>query len=392
MTDAAYEVNAQNGRVGANPISQVGRVQTNGRLDNVEIEHRKRNAGTQSGTLYGGDVNDASFRVLPRTMCFMNRQQENPTRSSNVHGEYLETVWSVLNGAGEAGETVEELKQRTSFAGFAGGDGAMYDHTAASQELSPHFSLVKGGTITVINQGRFRIKPGDWFMWDFPDPADTKPHSGYKGSVQLMPIMLPYQPKLHRAEAKSLKQRLVQQAAGGTLLTASDEAARNLNEALCSVLVCAMAIFLSAGVVKMDLAALVPANQNDRTRNARRWDRSGQKAEALVALSQALGCKGIQGSEVVQAQFRVGDESIAEFAARTLGAASTHEFAQATPRGEIPTGNIGVLLRNQRSLIPDIVSSVQGVNDERSGRVIGKALTGAKRGEDFDALPGTYSA
>lgn len=392
MTDVAYEVNAQNGRTGANPISQVGRVQTNGRLDNVEIEQRKINAGTQSGTLYGGNVTDENFRVLPRTMCFMNRQQENPTRSSNVHGEYLEAVWSVLNGAGEAGETVEELKQRTAFSGFAAGDGAKYDHTAASQELSPHFALVKGGTLTVINQGRFRIRPGDWFMWDFPDPADAQTHSGYKGSTQVMPIMLPYTPKMHRAEARAIKARLVLQAEAGSLATSSDEAARNLNEALCSVLVSAMDILLSSGIVRLSQRALDVENQDARTDNARGWARRGNKADVLVVLAQALGCKNIQGSEVVQSRFRVGGETLAEYAAQTLASANTHEFAQATPRGEIPVGNIGVVLKNQRSLIADVVSAIQGVNDERSGRIIGKALTGAKRGEEFDALPGTYSA
>lgn len=393
MTDAAIDVNSQHGRVGAQPVQQAGRVATNGRTDNDEFERRKALAGTTEGTLYGGDVTDPEFRIRPRVMCFQNKQMPSPIRNVTNHGELLESVWSVLNGAGDAGVSLEEYRNSITFAGFAGGDGAIYDSTGATQEQSVHFALIKGGLLTVTVQGPMRIRAGDWIMWDLPPPDMARADRGFKGSRQLHPLMLPYTPRLHRAEAKSMKARLVARAAGGGATnTASDDAAVNLGQAFCSALVASLDILAASGLITVNAAALPPEQQGTRDAASRAWRTDGNKTAALETLAKAVGCRGVQGAHGVRNSYKVGQESLASYAANVFAAEDKHLLVPLTARRQAPSGNAGRILTNQRSLVADTVGAAEIVNDERKRRVFAKSITAGGPGEDLDLMGSRYSA
>lgn len=202
MTDSLFDITQQGG-VGKQPITNVGRVVYNLQLDQDGLEQRKHE-GAHNTEWPTASMEDRSFWVLPREICLATKIKTTGRRRGGV-GSNMITAFSALNGMkGSRSAIIENL----TFAGIAGGQGAKFD-TKGNEPRHPEFTGIFGGLYTICNNGPDRIQNGDLVYWDIPPattPAQYRRNASQTGRVTA--ICKPYRPSENKASAKVLKERM----------------------------------------------------------------------------------------------------------------------------------------------------------------------------------------
>jgi len=202
MTDSLFDITQQGG-VGKQPITNVGRVVYNLQLDQDGLEQRKHE-GAHNTLWPSASMEDRSFWVLPREICLATKIRTTGRRRGGVSSNMI-TAFSALNGMkGSKSGIIENL----TFAGIAGGQGAKFD-TKGNEPRHPEFTGIFGGLYTICNNGPDRIQNGDLVYWDIP-PATNR--SQYRRNAsqtgRVTAICKPYRPSENKASASVLKERM----------------------------------------------------------------------------------------------------------------------------------------------------------------------------------------
>ena len=416
MSDGAFDINAIPG-TGRNPVSEPGHVASNAHLDKNEVLERQGRA-QRNTTRYPGPTDDNAFKIMPREICLSFNDWRGGARR---HGrqERASFVLSTLNGAFRPGDNLAAMMQRLQFAGLAGGDGATFDSTGQTDRVD--LAVVRGGLITMRNTGTKRIENGALIYWSLPDPDRRPPaRAGInKCDPRLLVHSMPYEPKLDQLSETTLRKLFARPpgsasfpgtgaaGAGGGNNNWEEarrwplvEGAQNLRAVVMQSTLNALHVFLMSGIVRLDVEALVNANQ--RATNTKRYQAQDpqQRAELFSTVGVALGVSGLKKTERHQpitfapVATSKTETSLAQFAADVFLAekASAHLFPLLDGTHALPAGEPGKILRGQMSALSTLFASVVGANHFTTRRIFAKAITPADPGDDMDVLLGKYHA
>jgi len=202
MTDALFDITQQGG-VGRQPVTNVGRVVYNLQLDQDDLEQRKHR-GAHDTLWPQASMEDRSFWVLPREICLAQKIKSIGRRRGGVQGNMI-SAFSSLNGIrGERDEIIENL----TFVGVAGGPGAKFD-TKGNEPRFPEFTGILGGLYTITNNGPDRIQNGDLVYWDLPPAtALARNHRDPNQNGRVTAVTKPYRPSENKASARVLERRM----------------------------------------------------------------------------------------------------------------------------------------------------------------------------------------
>lgn len=383
MTDLNLDL-IQQGGVGRQPITNAGRVAVNVYLDQDALEERKEK-GTRDSPWPNANLDDKSFYIFQRDICLSKKRR--PTRkASNNRIE----VFAVLNGLQSEGMTHRQMIEAHTFSCIAGGQGAIFD-TSGNNARWPNFAGVVGGLLTLVNTGPERIMNGDLFYWDFPAPgAEATMHR--RESKRITPILRPYRASKQAATARAVCESVRNSFSSSATDTSTmqhgsptDQAALRLKWAMLQLSVNAIAAALKSGVVQFSPDAAT--NATTRATNAAAYSRAGASAqeEFLAKIATGIGCRRTKdGSDKIQmpgSSVSLKQElcNLLTFDEKLCG------YVDGT---SVPSGPKGELLRNQESVVKDLLASVAEAQNFVLSRIIGKAMGPAAGGMEFDALIG----
>ena len=399
MTDKIFDLTQQGG-VGRQPVTNAGRVGYNFRLDQDALESRKRKGAV--GSLWPtASMEDKVFFVLPRDICLAEKKR--PTRKQT---DGMMTVWSVLNGI--RADSLRQLIESHTFAGIAGGQGAVFD-TIGNNPRWPEFAGIVGGLYTIINNGPDRIMNGQLVYWDIPaswavfdkelglrDPKRVT-ELGRRDSYRITATTRPYKPSSQGATATALRDAIRSSFSSSatsdydTAGSVTDQAAMRLKWAALQISVNAVEAMLSSGLVKFDPEAV--GDEGARRENARAWGalRKTTRENYITKIACGIGCRRTQGTgnDLFRMKDAKGEDmTVKKHICDLLTFDSM--LVGYTDGTTIPSGNKGEVVRNQESTIKDLLSGIAQANHYVGDRIFCKALSPAAPGKEFDAIFGHY--
>ncbi len=372
------------------PITQQGRVATNGLLDRDEVKLRQVVGHDPARpSLYGGPIDDAAFDIFQYDLCV---EIVRPDTSRVDYAEPQPYVLSVANGAFKNNETVEEVLPRLQFRGFAAAD-AKYD--PGNNETQLGVALQQGGLITVKNTGSENIRNGDWLYFDLPNPRDPyekKP----RGSSRIPFVIKPYDPMRNKVFASSIGSGLAGRN-GARSTFEMREGAMYLRWGIAALYVDAYFAFANSGLMAFDEDALTDGQK--RRANARAFQLAGPdgRQTALHKLAAALHARDLKPTTIdVQPSFPLGtpavplDQYIMDvFLGRTPSAQlAPLSLDEGSGARQLPGGIAGTLLSNQQAALQNMVDGIVAANFSVQRRVFGKAITAATPGNKLDVFLG----
>jgi len=275
------------------PISNVGYVPVNLRLDQDSIENRQ-SEGAQGSLWPAAKMSDILFAALPREIALMTKTDELPYGTDG-----LAPSFSVLNGLGH-GKTRLQVIEDLAFAGLVGSQGAKYDSTG-SLPAWPDFAGKIGGIDSIINTGDKRIKNGELIYWDIPEEGDV-PAQNSSRDGRILAATRPYRASDQSASAKAICEKLRKSprtgAKHGDIETIIGNAAMGIKKFASTFAVCTLEMYLASGLVKFDPRAMGidDTAKMARKENADEWNSlpSDVQEEYLVRVGRALRCDGMQ--------------------------------------------------------------------------------------------------
>ncbi len=413
MTDRFSDITATGG-LGRNPITNAGRVAVNGHLDVATIRERKikHSAGK---SLYAGPVDDDAFRVLARDICVSERISWNRTKKQAPH------ILSVVNGGFKQGLEIWQVIESLQFEGLAGGHGARFDSRNEAPELD--LALVRGGVTTIVNSGPKRIANGQRIYWSVPPPKSPYERAA-RGSNRMPLHTMPYDPTLDALTEDTMGSLMMRSAQAQTLATGPgsmtststtavdtdtdtepehrrpiQEGADNTRQAVCQIMLEALHVFLTSGLVSVNPAAL--RDPAIRAQNAGTYAQDERaRRELLRVVAGELGCRDMHKKPgdpkiTFRADPAVDRETtLAEFALDVFLAKKDEALLMPLAPGTraVPNGDPGVIVRNQKAGMSDLLAGMNTSNQFVLRRVFGTAISPAEPGREFDILLGTYSA
>lgn len=391
MTDRFSDINAEGG-LGRNPISNVGRVVINGYVNFDEIQERKGRALT-GDTLYGGPTDDDAFAILPRDICI---EEKVPTTGRrNAHKMVAPFVLSTVNGGFKKTDKLWEVIENHDFRGLAGGQGAKTDSSGKNPEVD--LALVQGGITTITNTGTKRIENGDMIYWTLP-PLDNPFERSRRGSYRMPLHTMPFDPKHDELSEDTLQQILADTPTDESWPI--NESAKLVKQTVMQQTLNALHIILTSGLVKWDPNIL--RDKAKRTQNAREYlePRSlDLRKKFLTDVSAALGLRDIQRTRDSSVEFRTSlmetrETTLEEFAMDVFFAKKDSALLLPMEEGtrNLPSGNWGSIIRNQKAVLSDYFASVNKANQFVERRIFAKAVTPAEPGKDLDVTLGKYAA
>jgi hypothetical protein len=383
MTDVLFDL-THDGPVGKQQITNVSRVAYNFRLDNDELEARQ--AGSQKSLWPTAPTDDRSLYVLPRDLCFSFKR-----RAGVRGGDGMMTVFSGFAGAGRSGQTLRQFIESLSFAGVAGGQGAVFDTTGKNPRF-PEFAGVLGGLVTMVNNGKDRISNGDYLYWDLPEPGTERTELGDRGSRRVTAVLRPYRPGKDKVAANAVKEA-IRMSGQVDPKSPSDEAAVAFKRFTTQTTLNAFEALLSSGLVRYDAAALGTDQNAARARqaNAARWAAASQNEREghITRVARALGCRNVRdsaGTSKVDMPSMPGT-SLRQYVFRQL---TGDEMLIHTEGGYTPSGDKGEIVCNQMSAVSDVVSGAASAEFFVQRRIVMRALTPGAPGKEFDANMAHY--
>jgi len=381
MTDVTLDL-LQRGASGDNPITQAGRVIYNLRVDSDEFAKRK----AESAPLYGGGIDDKDVQIFARMPVFRtvtDYDDHHPTLASDG----AVPVWSVLNRAGRAGQTLEEFLGGIELVGVAGGDGGRNSSDGAGVR-GQDMSGVIGGLVTIINTGPKTIRNGDVIIMHFPNPASATPNTAIKGSPQIVPQTVPWDPLTDRLNVRALRRALTEPRHLHHFRSPNHRAAALVRKAASSLAVLVLDALLAAGVVVLGDIGVTAAGQAARAAAGAAWRAAGEpRTRALAVLAKALRAPSFGNDRAATYRFfTVGDRTLVAHLAHLLS--GDVPLVAAGAEGRAPPGDLGVLFENQFSLL-EVIRMV-GLADLKNHHrfVLGRALSPGGPGKDLDILLG----
>lgn len=390
MTDQLFDLTQQGG-VGRQPITNAGRVGYNFRLDQDDLESRKKQGASES-LWPNASMEDKSFWVLPRDICLAKKQR--PLRKQT---DGMMTVFSVLNGIRSNGMSHRQLIESLTFGGIAGGQGAKFD-TQGNEPRHPEFAGIVGGLYTIVNNGPERIMNGQSVYWDIPLPGVESAELGRRDSRRITPLTRPYKPSVQSVTARALSDAFRQSytadnSAANAAESVTDQAAQRLKWAVLQISLNATEALLASGLVKFDPNVFGSNGEQARSENATLWRKQGKSTREnfITKVATGIGCRRMQGARNDTADlFKMpGTSTTVRKHICDLLTFDT-QLLSYTDGETIPTGNKGEVVRNQESVIKELLSSVTQANHFVSDRIFCKALTPAAPGKEFDAVFGHY--
>ena len=387
MTDGYFDL-TQDATTGRQPITNAGRVAYNLRLDQDDLEDRK-SRGPKDSLWPGLNTEDRSQWVLTRDICLAYKR-----RAGRRQGDGMMTVFSTLNGAGRAGQTHREFIESVSFAGLAGGQGAIFDTTGKNPRY-PEFAGVLGGLMTVMNNGTDRISNGQKVYWDIPAPGSEDSYLSRRSPDRLTAVLRPYKPGSHKVTAKAVAEALRKppSESNSSGRPVSEDAAIAFKRFAMQMTVNAFEALLSSGLVKLDEAALGTSDRAAAARvaNAADWHDLTHNAREghITRVARTLGCRNVRdpaGNSQVDMPHIAG-KSLRRYICDLL----TGDTALIRLEGgTVPSGDKGEILCNQKSSVADMIAGAATAESYITRRIVGTALTPAQPKKEFDMVLGHY--
>ncbi len=387
MTDGFFDL-TQDATTGRQPITNAGRVAYNLRLDQDDLEDRKMR-GPKDSLWPGLSTEDRTQWVLPRDICLMYKR-----RAGRRQGDGMMNVWSTLNGAGRAGQTHREFIESVSFAGLAGGQGAIFDTTGKNPRY-PEFAGVLGGLMTVMNNGIDRISNGQKVYWDIPAPGSEDSYLNRRSPDRLTAVLRPYKPNSHKITANAVAEALRSPPSetGDAGRSVSEDAAIAFKRFVMQMTVNAFEAFLSSGLVALDTAALGTDDRAARARakNSKDWRKLSPTAREghITRVARTLGCRNVRdpaGNSQVDMPHLPG-KSLRRYVCDLL---TGDTMLIGLDGGTVPSGDPGEVLCNQKSSVADMIAGAATAESYITRRIIGTALTPAQPTKEFDMVLGHY--
>lgn len=391
MTDKFFD-HTQHGGVGRQPITNIGRVAYNFRVDQDDIEQRKRRgaAGSMWPTV---SLEDKNFWILPRDICLAKKQRQKRKQTDGMM-----TVFSVLNGFRSDGMTHRQLVESLTFGGIAGGQGAKFD-TTGNEPRHPEFVGIVGGLYTIVNNGPERITNGQNVYWDIPEPNTESGPLGRRTATRITAITRPYVPSKQAVTARAVRDAInnsftatVTGAADASAASVTDQAAMRFKWAALQISVNALSAMLESGLVQYDAAVLGPDGEDARQRNAAAWQRVGksERETFLAGVAAGIGCRRMQADSKDLIQMPRKNKTVKQHICNLLTFEKSAMLCDYTDGEALPPGPKGELARNQESAIKDILVAVEQANHFVVDRVFCKALTPAAPGKEFVGIFAHY--
>jgi hypothetical protein len=346
MTDVVNDINSITG-TGRNPISQMGKVVYNGFIDQEEVAIRRENLKLNRA-LYPGPVDDPSLSILPREIVMTRRFSDSHKRRNN-HTGYL-YVMSTLNGAFEKTDTgkLDSILDEREFPGISA-TRCLLD-TVNNQSPEVDVVIQVGGLATTVNTSSEKIRNGDQIYADFPDVDNPKPHGDRKGADRYLIQSRPYKPDLDTLTFDVLKDYLMETTKNRSALM--NEAAKHFNRFVGFAAIAGARILTSLGA---DLNAPV-----DISNSMGILEKPATNARIMPTIQKYL-----------------------------LGES---QLVTRDARNKRPIGDEGELFDLQNNVIHALFSSFNKVRLHKTRRIIGKAMTPADPGKEFDILLGRYAS
>ncbi len=430
MTSEFLDVQASGG-LGRSPIVPEGKVTDNVFLDTRMIQQIKQTSkivhgGKEErrggkGALYPGAPSDDAWTILPRDPVFQHLGQSHGVQNGEI-GDFV-YVLATFNGMGRPGGTRWELMSRMMFRGIATGEGVAYHLKWA--DSPQEFAVIRGGANTVMNTGPRDISNGDW-VWLSPPTPDAPYEKGIIGrqnarNPDRMPAhTMPYKVGADSLTIDSLK-NILSQSESSIKEKFSDfdnpppivEGAIMFKEALGEISLAITHVLMSSGLFHFDESAI--ADPGLRSRNSTQYlnrERDtvlGRMAKILKVTEDdphpptATGGRSRQEKieislDVLAGRItdpKVGEKfvGISEFLMQTVTAETDEALLFRLEKGTrgMPGGLRGKLNAIQIGTLPKLFSSVDKANHLVKSAIIGKALSSARPGMEFDIDLGTYS-
>lgn len=379
MTDQLFDLTQQGG-VGRQPITNVGRVAYNLRLDQNEFETRKRRGA--AGSLWpSASLEDKNFWILPRDICLTKKQ-----RVKRKETDGMMTVFSVLNGIRSDGMSHRQLIESMTFGAIAGGQGAKFD-TTGNEPRHPEFVGIVGGLYTIVNNGPERITNGQQVFWDLPEAGidvGRAAELNRRGPQRITAFTRPYMPSKHTVTARNIK-AAINKSHGASLVQTSvtDQAAMRFKNVALHMVVNSMEALLSSGLVSFNREALNDSAVREQNAAAWRKEKRDNGASALTTVAKGIGCRKMGGGAEAAYMMPGTGMSVKKYICDLLTYDDGARLARLADGGNIPSGDSGEMLRNQEACIKDLLVGVEQANRFVTDRIFCKALTPAAPGKEF---------
>lgn len=394
MTDIAFELNSTNG-MGRNPITQAGKVVYNGFKDHNLINIFKAQIRTGQN-FYPGPTNDEDYSIQQREVVYSRRKGTNAKKGS-MH------VLSSVNAGFDKKDPLWKIISEHEIRGIAV-TRSLLDSTGVNPEID--VVVQSGGLATVVNTGTRKINNGDSVYMEWPDPDKpyaTQPRNSQKQLLWTMPL----DPCMDALTESNIWEIMKDPATISEYERDINKpivrSAINFKQFLLKLSVFAIHSALSAGIVTAKDIALedtkrakeqrrlngeqymsldsvgVPKRKPFIKRLARLYGITDEEKKKLeVVFPQKLGKKQV-----------VGD--LADHVIETFSGKDNNFLVLPLQESGKMTSDEKKLVMSQQSLLADAFQAINEANEWKRGRVIGKALTPANPGEEFDMLLGRYT-
>ena len=430
MTEQFLDAQASGG-LGRNPIVPEGKVSDNVFLDTRRIQHIKQtakviyggrgpDAGRKPRTLYPAPTSDDAFTILPRDPVFQHFGQC-PGVENRELGDFV-YVLATFNGMGKPGGTRWQLMSRMMFRGIATGQGVAYHPKWADSPQET--AVIRGGANTMLNTGPYQISNGDW-VWLSPPPPDDPYEKGIIGrqnsrNPDRMPAhTMPYKVGADSLTIDSLKD-ILSKPESEIEGDFNDfdypppivEGAIQFKEALGELSLMTVHVMMASGLFKFEEDAFRDERlRRDNTVRYLETDRNKvlDTMDAILNVTgnapppTAMGRTKRGEIEISRdllagrmADPKVGEKfvHIRDFLMETVTGATDEALLFRLEKGtrEMPKRLAGQLNAIQLGTMQKLFSSVDKANYLVKAAIIGKALSSAPTGKDFDIDLGTYSS
>lgn len=385
MTDLVFDFNGND--VGKNPITKMGNVVYNAYRNDPDIAQSKANV--QSGTSkYGGATDDSNFSILPGYITWAYRNPSIGKRKAKGHDLYVRTT---LNGAFLRSQELYEIQNNILILGISK-TRALYDRNGNHSEIDTVVQM--GGLATIVNTGKKPICNGDWVRAELPDPNNPIV-LGRRNASNIYMWTTPFDPRCDMITASNLGSILGKGSSPKKLESERDkpmiEAATKVRNAILQAVLNSFHIALASGLFSVNID--LDTDDGSRKTASRGYldsSNSGQREKILTRLASMLGIH-TESTTKMEVTARGSQQSLGDFALDVFLADDAHLLLPRTETGGMPSGNKGKVLQGQLGFLRDIFGAATKANHMVTDTIIGKAITPAATGEDFDVLLGRYT-
>lgn len=384
MTDLGFELHGDGG-LGKNPITQLGKIVQNGFKDEESIKQNKGNSA-RGLSKYPGPVDDDAASIYPREIVYGRKVQTSRKRFAN--GEPAR-VLSTVNGAFEGKDSLSKIINSCEVKGISL-TRSLFDSTGRRSEVD--VVVQTGGMTTIDNNGPKRINNGDPVYAEWPDPKGAEDRN-VRGSTRMRLITMPYDININALTEHTLESLLRKKYVKGSyedeIYGPLVDAAQNLDRIIKQMMVNAVHVLLATGVC--DELNLGTSIEDVNIRRDRALAYSRDRSRVLRDVRGALWESGLQVPEPTRAGGPERMTTLPEFAMATILGKTNYLVDQLDPvSNRVSNGQTGMLVQGQQTFLGDLFAVVNRGNEFTKSRILGKALTPAEPGGEFDIMLSRY--